>query len=258
MNSLSAFSPRDAGVDQTGTHSVPAEALLLTVNFRAVLIRAALRLPNRTGTTSGFNLDACSPTPAARLGCLQGSLQQIMHCSPSDLLDGSLIISTCLQEQLSTMLGGPGASRGTVSCLDQPQPLVSFVRAPLNPVGRNTAVSAAGPGGRTKQQGGQREGKHHSAQQVAFMWSPIRPCLGGLTCRRTHVLHAKPQRPRAQQTAVCPALIADADLCASTACRCHNTLEFSRQPATPQATRRACCKARHSSSCKPTCSSRHG
>ena len=156
------------------------------------------------------------------------------------------------------MLGGPGVSRSAVSCLSQPQPRVSFVRAPLNPVGSNTAISAAGPGGRTKQQGGQREGKHHSAQQVAFMWSSIRPCIERLTCHGTHALHMGPQCHRGWQTACCLALMAEAYLCASIECRCHNTWEFSRQPATPQATRPACCKARHSSSCRPTCSSRHG
>ena len=78
------------------------------------------------------------------------------------------------------MLGSPEVTRNMVSGLNQPQPRVLFVRAPLNPVGSNTAISAAGPGGRTKQQGGQREGKHHSAQQVALMWPFIRPRLGPL------------------------------------------------------------------------------
>ena len=128
---------------------------------------------------------------------LQGSPQQAVHRSTSDLQAWNVFISTCLQEQLSTMLSGPGVSRNAVSCLNQPQPRASFVRAPLNPVGSNTAISAAGPGGRTKQQGGQREGKHHSAQQVAFMWSSIRPCIERLTCHGTHALHMGPQRHRA-------------------------------------------------------------
>ena len=166
-------------------------------------------------------------------------------------------MSTCLQGQLSTMVEGPGVSRSTVSSLNQPQPRVSFVRAPLNPVGSNTAISAAGPGGRTKQQGGQREGKHHSAQQVPFMWSAIRPCLGNMPNMPQHACAPYNATGPSRQPIALPSLRMPSPL-RIPECRCHNTLELSRQPATLQATQRACCKARHSSSCRRTCSSRRG